>query len=65
MNPVYKLPEVEFRPVTPPKFIRNQIDNADIDGAHPKKTKYFETRNLMDVKDIDGAKAKKVYVRHT
>ena len=37
--------------------------NDDIDGAHPKKAKYYETRNLMDVRDIEGAKAKKVYVR--
>jgi hypothetical protein len=65
LNPVYKLPEVEYRPPTPPKFIRDQISNVDIDGAHPKKQKYYETRNLMDVKDIDGAKAKQIYVRTT
>lgn len=49
----------------PPKFIRDQVDIGDIEGAKPKKAKYFETRNLMDVKDIDGAKAKKIYVRQT
>ncbi|CDW75394.1 UNKNOWN [Stylonychia lemnae] len=65
LNPQYKLPEVEYRPPTPPKFIRDQITNEDIDGAHPKKAKYYETRNIMDVKDIDGAKAKQVYVRST
>jgi len=65
LNPVYKLSEVEYRPPTPPKFIRDQISNQDIDGAHPKKAKYYETRNLMDVKDIDGAKAKQIYVRTT
>ena len=65
MNPVYKLPEVEYRPPTPPKFIRDQINNDDIDGAHPKKAKYYETRNIMEVKDIDGAKAKPNYIRTT
>lgn len=56
---------MEYRPPTPPKFIRDHITNDDIEGAHPKKIKYYETRNLMDVKDIDGAKAKKIYVRNT
>lgn len=65
LNPVYKLPEVEYRPPTPPKFIRDHITNDDIEGAHPKKAKYYETRNLMDVKDIDGAQAKKTYLRLT
>jgi hypothetical protein len=65
LNPVYKLAHVEYQPPAPPKFIRDCIDIDDIDGAKPKKAKYFETRNLMDVNDIDGAKAKKIYVRQT
>lgn len=63
LNPAYKLSEVEYRVPTPPKFIRDHISNEDIEGARPKKAKYFETRNIMDIKDIDGTKAKKVYVR--
>ena len=65
MNPVYRLSEVEYRPPTPPKFIRDQITNEDIDGAKPKKTKYYETRNIMNVNDIEGTKGKKTYVRQT
>ena len=65
LNPVYKLPTVEYREPTPPKFLRDQITNADIDGAHPKKPKYYETRDILSVDDIDGTKAKKVYVRGT
>lgn len=37
----------------------------DIEGARPKKDRFFETRNIMDVGDIHGTKAKKVYVRET
>ena len=47
LNPQYKLSEVEYKPPTPPKFIRDHITNDDIDGAHPKKTKYFETRDIL------------------
>jgi hypothetical protein len=50
---------------TPPKFIRDSISNADLEGAKPKKTKYYETRDIMNVRDIDGTNAKKVYVRTT
>ena len=52
LNPVYKLPKVEYRPPTPPKFIRDQITNDDIDGAKPKKIKYYEMRDIMDINDI-------------
>ena len=65
LNPVYKISEVEHRPATPPKFLRDQITNDDIDGAHPKQAKYYQTRDILQVNDIDGAKAKKVYVRQT
>jgi hypothetical protein len=65
LDPVYKLSEVEYRPPTPPKFIRDQINNDDIDGAKPKKTKYYETRDILNVNDIDGTKSKKIYVRGT
>lgn len=65
LDPVYKLPEVEFRPPTPPKFIRDNIDNKDIDGAKPKKPKYYETRDILNVNDIDGTKVKETYVRKT
>ena len=56
---------MEYRPPTPPKFVRDQIDNNDIDGARPKKPKYYETRDILSVNDIEGTKAKKTYVRQT
>ncbi len=65
LNPVYKLPEVEYLPPEPPKFIRDNISNEDIDGAKPKKARYFETRDIMQINDIDGTKGKKTYVRAT
>lgn len=63
LNPVYKISEVEYRPPTPPKFIRDSINNADIEGARPKQEKYYETRDTMKVEDIDGTKTRKTYVR--
>jgi hypothetical protein len=43
------LSEVEYRPPTPPKFIRDGITNDDIEGARSKKVKYYETRDIMNV----------------
>ena len=48
LNPSYKLSKVEIQPATPPKFIRDNLAYDDIDGAKPKKPKYYETReNLL------------------
>jgi BRCT domain type II-containing protein len=58
MNPVYHLPKTKTDPPTPPKFIRDNITNDDIDGAKPKKMKYYETRDTMKVDDIEGSKPK-------
>ena len=63
LNPAYKLPVVEYRPPTPPKFIRDQITNDDIDGAKPIQKRYYETRDILAVKDILGARVKQTYVR--
>jgi len=49
--------------VTPPKFIRDQINNSDIDGAKPTIKPHYNTRDLLYVNDIDGAKAKGPYTR--
>jgi hypothetical protein len=65
LNPIYTLPHVEYKPPTPPKFIRDQVNNDDIEGAKTKKARYFETREIMKVNDIDGTHPKKVYVRST
>jgi hypothetical protein len=65
LNPQYKLSEVEYRPPTPPKFIRDQIVIDDIDGAKPKIKPHYETRDVLRVEDIDGAKSKGAYLRKT
>lgn len=63
LNPEYKLSQVEYRPPTPPKFIRDHITNDDIEGAKPAVKKYFQTRDVLGVDDISGAKSKGVYLR--
>ena len=65
LNPTYKLSEVEYKPPTPPKFLRDQITNDDIEGTKTKKAKYYETRDIMKVGDIAGSKSKAVYIRNT
>ncbi len=56
---------MEYRAPTPPKFIRDQINNEDIDGARPLKKRHYETRDILGVNDIDGAKSKGNYIRKT
>lgn len=63
LNPDYKLPQVEIRLPTPPKFIRDQIDISDINGAAPNPYfKYKIERKNLTVDDIDGAKPKKEWI---
>ena len=59
LNPVYNLAKVETRPITPPKFIRNQMDISDIAGAHPKKDWHLnaKTKVTNKIDDIPGTKA--------
>ena len=64
LNPNYSLPKTEMVPVDPPKFIRDGINNDDIDGAQPKKPKYFKTRETMKLDDIDGTKTKPALKRN-
>jgi hypothetical protein len=65
LAPEYKLSEVEQRPITPPKFLKDNIMINDIDGARPKKQAVYATREFMDNKDIDGAHPKKNRLRTT
>lgn len=58
LNPNYKLPSFEIRPVTPPKFIRDSMPSDDIEGSRPEKYHKWQTRDQITVKDIEGAKAK-------
>lgn len=63
LNPEYKLPQVEVRVSTPPKFIRDNISINDIDGAKPNPyTKYNIQSRTNNVEDIDGAKPKKEWI---
>jgi len=63
LNPEYKLPEVEVRVATPPKFVRDNIDIKDIEGAKPNPyTRYNINRKTNNVEDIDGAKPKKEWL---
>jgi len=63
LNPEYKLPQVEIRLATPPKFVRDNIDIKDIDGARPNPyTKYNIQRKTNNVTDIDGARPKKEWL---
>ncbi len=57
LNPSYQIPQVEVRPVTPPKFLRDNIGHDDIEGSKPKKATYFQTRDIMGVNDqIEGSR---------
>jgi len=47
-------------PPEPLRYIRDNLNIDDIEGAKPVKKKHVEinTRNHMDISDIDGAKPK-------
>jgi len=64
LNPTYNVPQVEVRPITPPKFVKDSMELNDIDGARPRKHNYivFETRQANKIDDIEGTKAK---MRHS
>ena len=65
LNPTYKLQSVEFIPPPIPRFIRDNIDHRDIDGAKPKKMKAYAMRDGHNVNDIVGARPKKESSRKT
>jgi hypothetical protein len=55
LEPKYNLPKVEYMAPEVPKFIRDSINIKDIDGAGPRKIKFYETRNIMKIGDIEGS----------
>ena len=59
LNPSYKLSHVEVRPVTPPRFIRDQMAVDDIDKTKPKTDAMAgrATRDVMKLDDIAGTRA--------
>lgn len=48
--PEYKLPTYTSKPITPPKFIRDTLDTADISKGKPASSR--QVRNSLDVSDI-------------
>lgn len=59
MNPNYKLAQVEVRPATPPKFIRDAMSIDDIDKTKPKTDVMAgrPTRDVLKIDDIQGTRA--------
>jgi hypothetical protein len=57
---VYQLPQVETRPITPPKFIRDQMNVADIPGAKARHDWHEDarTKETNKIDDIEGTRAK-------
>jgi hypothetical protein len=58
------LQEVEKRPITPPRFVRDHMETNDIEGARPKKNKLegIKTREVNKIDDIEGSKAQPRHV---
>lgn len=66
LQPVYTLSKVETIPLTPLKFLRDNIDISDIKGTKPRKICKFQQRETFPLDNgIKGSKAKKTYVRKT
>lgn len=59
LDPVYELPQVETRAITPPRYIRDQMDVTDIHGAFPKRAWHVDarTKETNKIDDIEGTKA--------
>ena len=59
LNPTYRIPDVEVRAATPPKFIRDAMAIDDIDKSRPKADIMAgrPTRDPMKLDDIAGTRA--------
>lgn len=57
LNPTYTISDAPIRPATPPKYIRDNIDASDIDGARPAPYHKWAKREAMKTDDIEGAHA--------
>ena len=59
LNPDYKIPEVQARPPTPPRFIRNAMLIDDIIGskAKPDEMAGRKTKDVLKIDDIMGTRA--------
>ena len=63
MNPNYRLAEVEVRPATPPKFIRDAMAIDDIERCRPKADA-MQGRAIRDVMKTDDIQGTKAQMRH-
>ena len=64
LEPKYNLPKVEDYPPEIPRFIRDQIDVKDIDGAQPtKKISLDVKRDPLKIDDIKDSWPRKPYIR--
>ncbi|EGR33205.1 hypothetical protein IMG5_059480, partial [Ichthyophthirius multifiliis] len=61
LQPVYKLPSVQIRVSTPPKFIRDNIQIDDIQGTKPNR-RCFKQRNVDIYTEIEGSRSKKLFI---
>lgn len=57
LEPEYNLPSYEPAQFQPTKFLKDPLNNEDIDGAHAKPKRVYATRDIMAVSDIVGAQA--------
>jgi hypothetical protein len=63
LEPKYNLAKYEEIVPTIPRYIRDNINIDDIDGAHPKKYFQWKTRSDFIHEEIKGSKPKKPRVR--
>lgn len=61
LEPKYELQKVDIRPITPPKFIRDQMNIDDIEGAKPKTNwqKHVKTKEVNKIDDIEGTRTRR------
>ena len=66
LEPKYSLPQSEPLPFEIPKFIRDNIQISDIEGARPRQImSKWKGRESLKKDDIDKASPRKSYVRNT
>ncbi|KAL0216222.1 hypothetical protein P9112_008406 [Eukaryota sp. TZLM1-RC] len=61
LDPHYKLPSYEERPITPPKFVRDTIDVSDIEGTRKKDPKKPTSHDSLYYYDVHKVKGKQLF----
>jgi hypothetical protein len=62
LSPKYDLPTYVEHPAPVNKFIRDSLDNSDLEGAQPRKPILYKTRDNINVSDIVGAAPKVIKI---